>query len=102
MHLKLGIKIYNMKKKVLPQFYRKYTSAEQLLFVTCKAHFRVLKREGLVIIPFAYTVKKSQTEPHLLSPSTLQNNPKLSFIDQFLEKGRNLKKNKLSLCFAVC
>lgn len=90
-----------MKKKVLHQFYQKYTPAEELLFITCREHFKKLKKENLVIIPFSFIVNPQQ-ETHLLSLQSLKNDPQLSFIEQFWEKGRSLQQNKLTFCFAVC
>lgn len=90
-----------MKKKVLPQFYQKYTPVEELLFNACKVHFKKLKKEGLIIIPFAFIVNPQQ-HTHLLSLEVLENDTQKSFIEQFSEKGSDLQQNKLALCFAVC
>ncbi len=76
-----------MKKKVLPQFYKKYTPAETQLMEACKAHFSKLKADRLAIIPYAMVIDvKQQTQQ--LSPSVLKVNPALSFIEQFWEQGR--------------
>ena len=90
-----------MKKKVLPPFHQHYTAAEELLISECKSHFTRLKLEGLVVIPFAFMVGAThQVNP--INPSGLNENPDLSFIEQFWQLGAKHLEAKEALCFAVC
>jgi hypothetical protein len=90
-----------MKKKVLPPFHQHYTPAEESLISTAKAHLVALKRQGLVIIPFAFMVDISG-KVEAVHPSVFSQNSGSPFIEQLWQSGKKRSQAREASCFLVC